>query len=198
VSRSGVVSYVTSGGQVSVIATDLFQGVLLLLAGLSVVGVGVYALADHGGFWANYPATHRATFTPLTEPANFAAVGLFWQDGIANSAAFYFINQGLVMRFLSAGRKAIAVVTLALMPIAAIAVCGAGWVGKALEVAGLLQVAGRGDEIFVAVTQQLTGPGVFGLIMAALTAALMSTADTLINATAAPRLCILCKDGSAP
>ena len=41
------------------------------------------------------------------------------------------------------------------------------------------------DEIFVVVASIVTSPGIFGFIMAALTAALMSTVDTLINATAA-------------
>ncbi|HIA00800.1 MAG TPA: sodium:solute symporter family protein [Myxococcales bacterium] len=187
--------YVTAGGQVSVIATDLFQGVLLLLAGFAVVWLGVEALSEHGGFWANLPQAQKAAFTPFNEPPNFSSIGLFWQDGMANTTAFYFVNQGLVMRFLSAknmeeGRKAIVAVVLILMPLAAIAVCGGGWVARAIFEAGLftpeqLKSITDGDKIFVVVTKKLTSPGFFGLIMAALTAALMSTADTLINATAA-------------
>ena len=41
------------------------------------------------------------------------------------------------------------------------------------------------DQIFVVVANIVCSPGVFGFVMAALTAALMSTVDTLINATAA-------------
>jgi SSS family solute:Na+ symporter len=41
------------------------------------------------------------------------------------------------------------------------------------------------EDIFVIVAHFLCRPGVFGLLMAAVTAALMSTADTLINATSA-------------
>lgn len=37
-------------------------------------------------------------------------------------------------------------------------------------------------DVFVVVSDMLCKPGVFGIILAALTAALMSTADTLINA----------------
>ncbi len=182
--------YVTAGGQVSVIATDLVQGALLLVAGFSVIWLGVDMLSDYGGFWANFPKEHRAAFTPLNRPANFTAAGLFWQDGVANSAAFYLVNQGLVMRFLSArnqaeGRKAISAVVLILMPLAAIAVCGGGWIATALNNAGVMPGVADGDKVFIVVTRLLTHPGIFGLIMAALVAALMSTADTLINATAA-------------
>jgi len=59
-------------------------------------------------------------------------------------------------------------------------------VGNAIEVNG--NVIGPGvhpDDIFVIVTALISQPGVFGFIMAALTAALMSTVDTLINATSA-------------
>lgn len=182
--------YVTAGGQVSVIATDLFQGALLLIAGFSIVALGVYALADHGGFWANFPAIYRAAFTPVSEPPNFAAAGLFWQDGFANSGALFLLNQGMILRFLSVrsqreGRKAITAVVLFLMPLAAIAVCGPGWIGRAMAEAGMLEAASDKDQIFLQVADFLLGPGFFGLVVAALAAALMSTADTLINATAA-------------
>lgn len=182
--------YVTSGGQVSVITTDLVQGVLLLGAGFAVIWLGVDALSEYGGFWANFPKEHWSAFTPATKPPNAAAIGFFWQDGVANSAAFYFVNQGLMMRFLSArnqkeGRKAIVVVVGVLMPLAAIAVCGGGWIAQAMMQAGMIDHIPKRDEVFIVVTEVLTRPGVFGLIMAALVAALMSTADTLINATAA-------------
>ncbi len=184
--------YVTSGGQVSVIMTDLFQGALLLVAGFAILGMGVYMLQDHGGFWANFSGEARSSFSPLnqTSPPGFDGAGLFWQDGMANTAAFYFVNQGLMMRFLSAknqaeGKKALVFVMLVLMPLAAIAVCGGGWIARAMETAGIFNAQATGDEIFIVITNIVTEPGVFGLIMAALTAALMSTADTLINATAA-------------
>ena len=41
------------------------------------------------------------------------------------------------------------------------------------------------NDVFVAVTNIVSSPGVFGFIIAALCAALMSTADTLVNASSA-------------
>ena len=109
---------------------------------------------------------------------------------IANSFAFYCMHQGIIMRFLSAkspreGRRAIYAVVLVLMPLAAIAVSNAGWIGRAMVSQGMLPEDIDSNKVFVEVSHLLCGPGVFGLIMAALTAALMSTIDTLIAAVSA-------------
>ncbi len=180
--------YVTAGGQTAVIMTDLAQGVILLLAGLLVFFLGIKELGGFSAFWSNLPQGHKLAFAHPVKPASFNSVGVFWQDGMANSAAFWFMNQGIILRLLSArsvkeGRKALVAVFLLMMPLATLCVCGAGWIGKALMNAGALPANVDPKNIFVAVTHLLTGPGLFGLILAALTAALMSTADTLINAT---------------
>lgn len=189
--------YVMAGGQTSVIMTDLIQGALLLVAGFVLFYLGLEALGQGQGisgglanFWHLLPAGNRYPFADFNRPADFNSVGIFWQDAFGNGVAFYFINQGLIMRFLSArsvreGRRAIIFILLLLMPLAAIAVSNAGWVGRALAEAGLLQAPADLDDIFVVVAGKLCQPGVFGLVLAALTAALMSTADTLINAVAA-------------
>jgi len=71
------------------------------------------------------------------------------------------------------------------MPIAAIVVASGGWVGSAMQSAGLIPADSDAGGIFFLVAKVLCIPGVFGLVMAALTAALMSTVDTLITAVAA-------------
>lgn len=180
--------YVTAGGQTAVIMTDLAQGVILLLAGLVVFVLGIRAVGGFSAFWSHLPHGHKLAFAHPVKPVSFNAVGVFWQDGIANSAAFWFMNQGIILRLLSArsvreGRKALVAVFLVMMPVATLCVCGAGWIGRSLVAAGLLPGNVQPKTIFVAVAHLLAGPGLFGLILAALTAALMSTADTLINAT---------------
>ena len=62
---------------------------------------------------------------------------------MANTAIFYFLNQGVIMRFLSAkslqdGRKAVFTVVLVLMPIVACVVASGGWMAKALVQGGFL------------------------------------------------------------
>ncbi len=196
--------YVTAGGQTSVVMTDLFQALLLLTAGFLILILGVCAFGGLGDFWSALPERYRFGLAEFNRPSsgvNF--VNVYWQDAFGSSMAFWFMNQGLIMRFLCVrsakeGRKAVILVLLVLMPLAAIAVGNAGLLARAMHEAG--------GEMGAAVDTYMTGPdgkidnsyaftaaartlihlpGVFGFVMAALTAALMSTVDTLINAVAA-------------
>ena len=182
--------YVTAGGQTSVIMTDLFQGVMLLTAGIVILFLGIHYLGGLEEFWLNLPRSHKLAFPNFNEDPSFPSIGIFWQDGVANTAMFYFLNQGIIMRFMSAkslndGRKAFFGVVLVLMPLAACVVASGGWVAKALVNAGYLPSDIRPDEAFFIASDFLSRPGVFGLILATLTAALMSTVDTLITGVAA-------------
>ena len=94
------------------------------------------------------------------------------------------------MRFMAArsvneGRKAAAFNVLVILPISAIVVSNAGWIGKAISnsVPGALPIDLAPNDVFVSVANLITSPGVFGFIIAALCAALMSTSDTLVNAS---------------
>ncbi|MDP3832000.1 MAG: sodium:solute symporter family protein, partial [Ignavibacteriaceae bacterium] len=143
-------------------------------------------------FWNLRPPEWKLPLAHFNEPASFNFIGIFWQDGVAGSIGFLFMNMGLIMRFMATksvdeGRKAATFNILFMLPISAIVVSNAGWLGKALSIAdpGLVSPNTNPDQIFVVVANIVSHPGVFGFIMAALTAALMSTVDTLINATAA-------------
>ena len=182
--------YELTGGQTSVILTDFMQGVLLLVAGLIIAVLGLAHLGGLEGLFGSLGADRLRPLPAFNESPAFNFVGIFWQDGLAGGIAFYFMNQGMLMRFLSArsvgtGRRAAVIVLLVLMPLAAISVSGAGWIGASLVDSGDLPADSRPDEIFILVTRFLCVPGVFGVVMAALLAALMSTADTLINASSA-------------
>jgi len=182
--------YVTMGGQTSVIMTDLFQGVMLLATGAVILWLGADYLGGADLLWEHLPRGHRTAFTNFNEDASYSSVGIFWQDMMANSAMFFFLNQGLAMRFMATrsikeARRASISVMIILMPVAAAVVASGGWVGKALQHAGVLPPDMDGGRVFFIAAELLAQPGVFGLIMAALTAALMSTVDTLITAVAA-------------
>ena len=183
-------TYVTAGGQTSVIMTDLFQGAMLLLVGGLILFLGIDYLGGFGIFWENLPRSHRLAYPNFNEDPGFPSVGIFWQDAIANSAMFYFLNQGIIMRFLAArslgeSRKAAASMIVLLMVVAACVVGGGGWVAAALVNHGDLPADVKAADAFYVATEFLSKPGVFGLVLAALTAALMSTVDTLITAVAA-------------
>ncbi len=194
--------YITAGGQTAVIFTDLAQGFMLLFAGLLLFVLGLDALALDGTlmdglrtFWTNLTLSERLPLAHFNRPQSFNFIGVFWQDGVAGSITFLFISQGLIMRFLAAksvneGRKAILFNTVFILPLSMIVVGNAGWVGNVMVGQGLIDPPDEARDIFVKVTSYichdfLRTPGVFGFILAALSAALMSTIDTLTNATAA-------------
>ncbi len=181
--------YLHSGGQTSVVVTDLLQGFLLLFVGLGVVLGGILSVGGFSEFWHSLPYAHRFPFAHFNYPPTYHFVGDFWNDAAVGTFAFYMINQGILMRFLSArsvdeGRKSMIFVVICLMPLAAIAVGGAGWVGKVLVAQGILPQESSRD-IFIAVSRYLAAPGVYGFVIAAVIAALMSTLDTLITAVSA-------------
>ena len=190
--------YMHFGGQTSVIFTDLFQGFILIFAGLLLFYLGIQYLGDNtalsglNAFWTNLSPNQKLPLAHFNHPPDFNFVGIFWQDGIAGSVGFLFLNQGLIMRFMAAksvneGRKAAAFNVLIILPISAIVVSNAGWIGRAITnaVPNAFPFDLAANDVFVAVTNIVSSPGVFGFIIAALCAALMSTADTLVNASSA-------------
>ena len=182
-------TYVTLGGQTSVIMTDLLQGVILLLVGILVFTLGAAYLGGFDLLWTNLPRDARLAFPNFNEAVDFPAIGIFWQDAFANTAVFYFLNQGIIMRFMAAksldeSRKAATAMMVGLMFIGALVVASGGLVARAMTNAGVLPELEAREAFFVA-AELLSHPGVFGLILAAMTAALMSTVDTLITAVSA-------------
>lgn len=184
--------YITFGGQTAVIFTDLLQGFILLFAGFFLFFLGISFLGGFDVFWEVLPTSWKLPLADLNKPPDFNFIGIFWQDGVAGSIGFLFMNMGLIMRFMATksvdeGRKAASFNILFMLPLSAVVVGNAGWIGKALSITNpdLVPANTSPDQIFVVVANIVAIPGIFGFIMAALTAALMSTVDTLINATAA-------------
>ena len=194
--------YVTFGGQTAVILTDLFQGLMLYVAGFLIVGFGLYALGGIGEFWSYLPLSHRLPFSSLRADTYFNSVGVFWGDALVGSAAFLFMNQGILMRFLSVRSVKQARITalfnvLICLPLSAITVGVAGWIaksiitkqesiGSALPGYETLTVTDT-YNVFINVAFEVLKQQelLLGVVIAALLAALMSTVDTLINASAA-------------
>lgn len=180
--------YVYIGGQTAVIMTDLVQGIILLIAGLGLFAVAIYHFGGFGNFWSLLPQDHKFAFSDFDAPPNFSFIGIYVQDGLANTGALMLMHQGFIMRFLSLksvrdSRRMVVCWILVLGPLAALATSCGGWIAKALVNNGDL-VTEPGDS-FVKAAHFLCVPGVFGFVLAALTAALMSTADSLINAVSA-------------
>ena len=194
--------YVTTGGQTAVIFTDLVQGIMLYLAGGIAIIAGLIALGGLGEWWEWLPLTHRLPFPELIASPKFNTAGLFWGEALAGSIAFTFMNQGFIMRYLTIksvndGRKAALFNILCSLPISAVIVGAVGWVGKSLVTkqaasGGVLEgldpihIHNTFNTFIIVAWETLQhNSWVFGFVVAALTAALMSTVDTLINACAA-------------
>ncbi|HWP59612.1 MAG TPA: sodium/solute symporter [Candidatus Acidoferrales bacterium] len=187
---TGIVIY--AGGAMAVMMADLIQAFLLLAAGWIVFLLGIGYLGGFGAFWAALPNLHKLPFAQFNKPAEFHFIGDFWSDAITGTIAFYFMNQSVLMRIVSVksvhdARKTMLFTVSVLMPIAAVAVSGAGWIGWAMLSQGLIPPLSHSEEanIFVNVVRLLCPPGMFGFVMAALLAALMSTLEALINAVSA-------------
>ena len=194
--------YVTFGGQTAVIFTDLFQGIMLYLAGAIAIFAGIYALGGFDQWWSYLPVSHRLPFVPLNENPKFNTAGLFWGEALAGSVAFTFMNQGFLMRFLTVksvneGRKAAFFNVMVTLPLSAIIVGALGWIGKSLVLKQSIEGGALAGYDFIEIentfhtfivvcwTTVKQNPWIFGFVVAALMAALMSTIDTLINACAA-------------
>ena len=188
VTAVAVALYVYIGGQTAVIMTDLVQGIILLVAGMGLFAAAIYHFGGFGDFWALLPRSHKFAFSEFSAPPKFSFIGIYVQDGLANTGALMLMHQGFIMRFLSLksvkdSRRMVVCWILVLAPLAAIATSCGGWIARALVNNGEL-VTDPGDS-FVKAAHFLCAPGIFGFVLAALTAALMSTADSLINAVSA-------------
>ncbi len=150
--------YMHFGGQTSVIFTDLLQGFILIFAGMFLFFLGIQYLGDHTAlsglksFWMNLSPEQKLPLAHFNHPPDFNFVGIFWQDGIAGSIGFLFLNQGLIMRFMAAksvneGRKAAAVNVLLVFPISGIVGSNAGWIGRAIFNALFLLPAYLGSSL---------------------------------------------------
>ena len=188
VTAVAVALYVYVGGQTAIIMTDLIQGIILLIAGLGLFAAGIYHFGGFGDFWSLLPKSHKFAFSDFNGPAEFSFIGIYVQDGLANTGALMLMHQGFIMRFLSLksvkdSRRMVVCWILVLAPLAAIATSCGGWIARALVNNGELTT--EPGDAFVNAANFLCAPGVFGFVLAALTAALMSTADSLINAVSA-------------
>lgn len=188
---SGV--YITFGGQTAVIFTDLAQGFILIFAGVLIFLLGINYVGGFSVFWNTLSPEFKLPLAHFNHPPNFNFVGIFWQDGVAGSVGFLFMNQGLIMRFMACksveeGRKAAAFNVLILLPISTVVVSNAGWTGKVISIVTpeAWNASTKLDHVFTQVAYLITGSEVvFAFVIAAVAAALMSTVDTLINAVAA-------------
>ena len=170
---SGV--YITFGGQTAVIFTDLAQGFILIFSGIFIFILGVNYVGGFSVFWNTLTPEFKLPLANFNHPSNFNFVGIFWQDGVAGSVGFLFMNQGLIMRFMACksvheGRKAAAFNVLILLPISTVVVSNAGWTGKVISIVTpeAWNASTKLDHVFTQVAYLITGSEiVFAFVIAA-------------------------------
>ena len=185
--------YVSLGGQTAIIFTDFLQGIILLFAGLLIFGLGIAYLGGFDSFWGNLSVTNKLPLADFNSPPDFNFAGIFWQDGVVGSVGFAFMNQAVIMRFLAArsvvhARRATIMNVLVFLPIGTIAVSNSGWVARAIANTSpdVIAETTNPNGIFTVVAGIVSGSeAIFAFLVAAVVAALMSSLDSQINASAA-------------
>jgi SSS family solute:Na+ symporter len=185
--------YVSLGGQTAIIFTDFIQGIILLFAGLLIFGLGIAYLGGFDSFWNNLSIANKLPLADFNSPPDFNFAGIFWQDGIVGSVGFAFMNQAVIMRFLAArsvvhARRATIINVLVLLPIATVAVSNSGWIARAITNTSpdIIAETTNPNGIFTVVAGIVSGSeAIFAFLVAAVVAALMSSLDSQINASAA-------------
>jgi SSS family solute:Na+ symporter len=175
--------YTAAGGLAAVVYTDVLQAIILL-AGSAVVAVLAFAQLDFS--WAQLvaqtPPQQLSLLLPLADE-NLPWLGVVTGVPILG---FYFwcTNQFIVQRVLGArsivdARRGALFAGLLKLPVLFLMVLPGVMAGVFLP--GLEQ----GDQVFPALIGTLLPPGLAGLVLAALVAALMSSIDSTLNSAAA-------------
>ncbi|MBR6593585.1 MAG: sodium/proline symporter [Clostridia bacterium] len=177
-----ILIYTFFGGFKAVCWTDFFQGLLMLVALLAVpivMGMGEFDSSLTGAFAEGVSAFGTNPFAASWQDI---VTGLAWGLG-------YFGMPHIIVRFMSIEKpsmikKSATVasvwVVLTLGAAIAIAILGRTFIlsDGTVSLSELLLPAGTQQNIFITVVQDLFNPFIAGLLLAAIVAAAMSTADS--------------------
>ena len=176
-----ILIYTFLGGYKAVCWTDFFQGLMMLIALLAVPIVMYFGKSDPTLTAAFADGVSAFEANPFTASWQDIASGLAWGLG-------YFGMPHIIVRFMgiqkpsqvkTASTVAIIWVVLSLGSAIAFAVLGRTFLlGDGTSLAQLLLPAGNQQNIFIVLAQEIFPPIVAGLLLAAIVAAAMSTADS--------------------
>jgi len=176
-----ILVYTFLGGYKAVCWTDFFQGLMMLIALLAVPIVMCMGESDSAFTAAFANGVSAFESNPFTASWQDIASGLAWGLG-------YFGMPHIIVRFMGiqkpsqvkkASTVAIIWVVLTLGSAIAIAILGRTFLlkdGSAL--AQMLLPDGKQQNIFIVLAQEIFPPVIAGLLLAAIVAAAMSTADS--------------------
>ncbi len=176
-------AYTAAGGLAAVVYTDVIQGTILLIGAALVTW---FSFERIGFDWAllqsSVPADQMSLFLPLDDP------NLPWLGTLVGVPVlgFYFwcTNQFIVQRVLGArsvsdARFGVLLAGLLKLPVLYIMVL------PGVIATLILPSLDNPDQVFVTLVAEVLPVGLAGLILAALTAALLSSVDSTLNSAAA-------------
>jgi len=176
-----ILIYTFLGGYKAVCWTDFFQGLLMLIALLAVPIVMAMGKTDASYAAAFADGVSAFESNPFTAHWSDIVSGLAWGLG-------YFGMPHIIVRFMgiqkpsqvkTASTVAIIWVILSLGSAIAFAILGRTFLlGDGTSLAAMLLPEGAQQKIFIVLAQEIFPPVIAGLLLAAIVAAAMSTADS--------------------
>jgi len=181
-----IVIYTFFGGFLAVSWTDLFQGLLMALALLIVPLIAISGLGGWGATLSSVSETNPALLNALTNVKN-EPLGLLAIISLMAWGLGYFGQPHILARFKAirsvteipaARRIAVSWVSITLICAVLVGLVGIGYLEQPLQGADT-------EKVFILLVDALFHPVVAGLCLAAILAAIMSTADSQLLVSAA-------------
>ncbi|MDD2579254.1 MAG: sodium/proline symporter PutP [Eubacteriales bacterium] len=179
-----IVSYTFLGGFKAVCWTDLFQG-LLMLAAITITPI--IAMQRSGGLFASFQ-TDFADFSDFVTNADGQAVSLIVIISWAAWGLGYFGQPHILVRFMGirsakeirpARYIAMVWVLLSLAAAVVVGIAGRSYLGAK----GIILSAVDSETVFMRLVTDLFPPLIAGVLLSAILAAIMSTADSQLLVT---------------
>lgn len=179
-----ILLYTAVGGFLAVSWTDLFQGLLMALA---LCTAAIMALQQIGGIDATFEATHRINpgLTDFFQGTDGSQLSVIAWLSLVGWGLGYFGQPHIVIRFMAirstgfiSDARRIAVSWSALSLCAALTIGITGIVSLQTPLTG-----SDSEKVFIEMVQLLFHPVIAGICLAAILAAIMSTADSQLLVT---------------
>ncbi len=170
--------YTVNGGYTAVVVTDFMQGVLLLIGGLAVIVIGVMALPSLSVLNELPRERHLDMVLPASDPL------MPWTAVITGlmvaSLFFATVNHAMLQKML--GAKSVYHARIGMLLSAMLKVVAVFVIVLPGVVAAYLFPDITADAAFPVMVNRMLPIGISGLVLAAVIAALMSSADSGVNA----------------
>jgi SSS family solute:Na+ symporter len=175
-----VALYTVGGGYTAVVMTDFIQGSILLVGGMLVLVMGLMALPELGVLVEAPRSNHLELLLPSADPF------MPWTGvvtGLAVASLFFAtVNHSMLQKLL--GARSVYDARMGMIMAALLKILAVFIIVMPGVIAAYLYPDINPDAAFPTMINRLLPVGLSGLVLAAVIAALMSTADSGVNAMA--------------